>query len=236
LVNSASETEHFGDAEHKVEYFPLEQSAVKLLPTMFKFITETHASVSKIIKSSNENEDAMDTDEKSIPSSSDNSMATYQQLQHVTEAISSLAKFAPTDFVQGMFKKVMHRLLEEIQSDTCDNEKVCSLLSLSQALVASEVLDETNISFLCRVLKAIIKDDENGPRVQKRSYKLLAEICQRYHSYVTQPDQLTDFIQLLTSTIMTSQISARHMRLKCMNTMVEGMEYSDSRQMVSGQS
>lgn len=238
LVNSAIEVEKSDDTKAAVEFGSLSQASLKLLPTMFKFITETHESVSKMQKNSsnkNDEDDAMDTEDKTPPSSSvsDKSMLNYQQLQHVTEAISSLAKYAPTDFLQGMFKKVMHRLLEEIQSDNCDNEKVCSLLSLSQALVASEVLDETNIIFLYRVLKTIIKDDQNGSRVQKRSYKLLAEICQKYHTFVIQPDQLTELVQLLTSTIMTSQIAARHMRLKCMNILVEGMKEADSEQMVS---
>jgi ribosomal RNA-processing protein 12 len=210
------------------EFSVLGQAAVTLLPTMFKFVTETHAAVVKGQKS--KDEESMNVDESNA---SDSAMLSYQQLQIVTEAISALARLAPRDFLYGLFKKVMHRLLEEIQSETCDHERVCALLSLSQALVSSEVLDETNISFLYRALKTMIKNDEHGPRVQKRAYKVLAEICQHYHSYVIQADQLNELMTLLTGSVMTSQVAARHMRLKCINIIVDGMDTTISEPMVS---
>jgi ribosomal RNA-processing protein 12 len=208
----------------------LGQASVILLPTMFKFVTDAHTDVSK---SRNQKEgDAMNVEETSS-ASTDKSTMNYQQLQDVTDAISALAPLAPNDFLLGMFKKVMHRLLEEIQSESCDNERVCSLLSLSQALVSSKVLDESNVAFLYRALKTMIKNDEHGPRVQKRAYKLLAEICQRHHSFVAQPEQLKELISLLTGSIMTSQVAARHMRLKCISMLVEGMDGANTDQMVS---
>lgn len=210
----------------------LGQASVKLLPTMFKFITDLHAAVSK--GRNQKDGDSMKTGEEahSSPDPTGNLMTSYQQLQDVIEALSALARHAPKDFLGGLFKKVMHRLLDEIQSENCDTEKVCSLLSLSQALVASEALDEANVSFLYRALKSLIKNDEHGPRVQKRAYKLLAEICQRHHSFVVQPDQITELLTLLAGTIMTSQVSARHMRLKCMNILVDGIESTNSTKMV----
>lgn len=206
----------------------LGETATKLLPTLFQFVAQTHEAVAASKKAS----DQMEVDEQSRAGDSQ-PIDGYQKLQCVTEAISSLACLAPSDFLHGLFKKLMHKLLEEIQSEAGDSEKVCSFLTLSQALVASEVLDESSISFLYRALRPLIRNDEHGSRVQKRAYKVLAEICERHHSFVVEPERLNELATLLTGTIMTAPISARYMRLKCMNTIVEGFDdESDSERMV----
>ena len=112
------------------------------------------------------------------------------------------------------------------------SDKICSLLSLSQALVISQSLDETSVSLLYRSLKPLIRTDEARPRVQKRAYKAMAEICQRYHSFAIEGDRLKELCELLTSSIITSQISARHMRLKCLNNIVDGFDSSNKAHMV----
>lgn len=205
------------------------EAAVKLLPVMFKFVGDTHAAASTS-KSATD----METEEDSARKGTDATKDGFQKLQCVSEAISTMARLAPEDFLLGLFKKLMHRLLEEIQSESGDTERICSLLTLSQALVASEVLDDSSVSFLYRALKPLIRNDEHGPRVQKRAYKVLAEICERYHAFIAEPDRLQELSELLAGTIMTSQISARHMRLKCMNIIVEGLDISDTQQLVSG--
>jgi len=102
--------------------------------------------------------------------------------------------------------------------------------------VASKVLDGSSIVFLYRALKPLIRNDEYGPRVQKRAYKVLAEICEQHHSFVAEPERLKELSALLTGTIMTSQISARSMRLKCMNLIVDGLDGDETskEQLVSG--
>lgn len=155
------------------------------------------------------------------------------QLQSLVEAIAALAGFASEPFIINLFKKLMNRLLEEVQSEKVDSERICSLLTLSQALVAGEVLDEDSISFLYRALKPFIRNDEHDIRIQKRAYKVLAEICERYHSFICQVECLKELTSLLTHTIMTSQVSARHMRLKCMCAVVDGFNDNCSDQLVS---
>jgi ribosomal RNA-processing protein 12 len=204
-------------------------ASIALLPVMFKFVSDAHAAVSSGGTSKDE---SMDVREGSAKASG-GLMDSFQKLHCVTGAISSLARLAPIDFLSGLFKKLMHRLLEEVQSESGDSEKICSLLTLSQALVSSEVLDESSITFLYRALKPLIRNDENGPRVQKRAYKVLTEICERHHSFVAEPDRLQELSVLLAGTIMTSQISARYMRLKCLNIIVEGFGESNTEHVVS---
>jgi len=204
-------------------------ASVKLLPVMFKFVSDTHAALSDGKSDPN---DEMDVEQQlPVKPSSDRALDDFQKLQSVTTAISSLARLAPDEFLRGLFKKVMHRLLEEVQSESPDSERICSLLTLSQALVAAKVLDESSIVFLYRALKLLIRNDEHGPRVQKRAYKALAEICEKHHSFVAEPERLKELSTLLTGTIMTSQIAARQMRLKCMRTIVNGLDETNTEQL-----
>lgn len=122
----------------------------------------------------------------------------------------------------------MHKLLEQVQLGSKNTSQCCALLSLSQALVSAKVLDDESVSFLYRALKPIIRDDEHGSRVQKRGYKALAEMCECHHSFFMDIDRLRETLELLSSTIMSSQVAARYMRLRCMNALVDGFDDSHS--------
>jgi ribosomal RNA-processing protein 12 len=200
---------------------------VKLLPILFKFVSQFH----DVESHSTTEKHGMDVDTPEFVS--ENRSDSFQKVQFVTETISSLARLASHDFLHGLFKKLMHRLLEEIQSETSDAERICAFLNLSQALVASRVLDEANLSFLYRALKPLIRNDEYGARVQKRAYKVLAVICEKHHAFIVQSERLQELSTLLTGTIMTSQVAARHMRLKCLDIIVKGFDRNCEDQLVS---
>lgn len=212
-------------------------TAKALLPTLFKFVTETHEAASSNNHRANDPasmEVDVTSNKKSITSL--NPMDSFQKLQCVSDAISALARLAPDGYMKGLFKKLMQSLLDEVQSEACDNERICAYLTLSQALVASKVLDESSsISFLYRALKPLITNHTDGggtARVQKRAYKVLNEICERYHSFVTASERLHELSVLLTGTIGTSQVSARFMRLKCLTLIVDGFDESNKNQLV----
>lgn len=193
----------------------------KLLPVLFKIVTA----------SGNATTNAK-SNQMQGPQSLEASM-NGQRIRHVVLAISSAAKFAPSGFLDNLFKKLMHRLLEEAQSEVYDSERVCTLLCLSQGLVSSGALDKENISFLYRALKPLIRNDEIGARAQKRAYKVLAEICIHHHSFVAEPEKLTEIVSVLTSSIVTSQVSARQMRLKCLGLIVDGLADTENELTVS---
>jgi ribosomal RNA-processing protein 12 len=155
-----------------------------------------------------------------------------QQSSFVTESISSLAKLSAQTLLRSLFQKLMHRLLGEIQEENPKTERICSLLSLAESLVAAKQMDESNLAFLYRALKPLIRTDEHGPRVQKKAYKVLAEVCRNHHSFVVDRERLREIVSLLTGTIMTSQIAARYMRLKCLNLVIDGLAENEAEYMV----
>lgn len=203
------------DADQKT----MQVAATKLLPVLFKLVSES---------ASNSPTNQMDVDDNSVAPG-----ASSQDVQCIIDAISALARLAPEQFLHNLFQKLMHRLLEEVQSESGDKEKICSLLNLSEGIVTSEVLNESSISFLYRAVKPLIRTDEYGARVQKRAYKVLSEICEHHHSFVTDLDRLKELAGLLSGTILTSQVSARYMRLKCLKVIIEGYDESHKEQLVS---
>ena len=190
-------------------------ASTKILPALFKLVETIQGTATKV------GNVMMDVDENK-KGATKNSDLDSQRAQSVIDAIAALARLAPKPYLQNLFKKIMQRLLAASQSEERETEKICTLLSLSQALVTSQALDNASVSLLYRAVKPLVRSDELEARVQKRAYKVLYAICQYHHSFVTEPGLLQELIDLLLDSIMTSQVSARHMRLKCMTLIVEG--------------
>lgn len=209
----------------------LAQAATKILPSLFKLVETIHGTGTE--KKSNSEHDTMDMDEDKP--SGDTKNVDSQRSQSVIDAIAAFARLAPKSFQQSLFKKVMQRLLvASSQSDEMGTtEKICALLRLSQALLISQVLDDASVSLLYRAVKPLIRTDDNEARVQKRAYKVLLEICTCHTSFVTEPALLQELTALLLDSIMTSQVSSRHMRLKCMKLIVEGFDGANEDHAVS---
>lgn len=170
--------------------------AERLLPTLFKLVDDLYC------------DDEQESGE-----------AKSSQGDALSAAITSLAKLSPASLRQSLFTKLIHRLLESSQSQGDYSGKMCSLLALSQALYTSHCLDESSVVLLYRALRPLIGTDEIYPRVQKRSYKLLGELC-KSKAFVLADGRLKDLIELVTSSTATSQVAARAMRLRCLESIL----------------
>ena len=209
----------------------LREASHKLLPVLFKLIASASPSTStsqtdNVAGNNNMMIDTLSPNETMPQQMGDTASDVGQQTQVLSDAIADLARHAQPKFLQGLFKKLMHKLLDELKSDSRDENRICSFLCLSQALVVSETLDESNISFLYRTLKPFVRSqEETGAHCQKRAYKVLAEMCERNHSYLfSDVDRLKEMTELLSSGASSSQVSARHMRMKCLKHIVEGLD------------
>eukprot|EP00934_Nitzschia_sp_Nitz4_P005270 Nitzschia sp. Nitz4//scaffold12_size214221//12562//16305//NITZ4_001476-RA/size214221-augustus-gene-0.19-mRNA-1//-1//CDS//3329534948//5260//frame0 len=175
--------------------------AEAMLPSLFKIVNDLYDS----------EQPSEDRDTATAQASS--------QVESITTAISSLAQFAPAALLERLFTKLIQRLLEASQSQSDSSDKMCALLSLSHALVVSGGLDEKSVVLLYRSLKPLVRTDETPPQVQKRAYKVLSELC-NLREFVTSAGRLQELTELLTSASTTSQISARTMRIRCLQSMV----------------
>lgn len=208
------------------DYNVLSNVSTKILPSLFKLVETLNESSSK------ESCVAMDIDVSSSKESQSQNQQNMQLVEAVTDAIGQLAQICPPEFLQTLFKKVVKRLLmatTEITEALGDKDaknatamRMVSMLGLGQALVASGSLDNSSLALLYRAVRPLVRTDEHDPRVQKRAYKVLAEICERHKEFVTSDERLGEMTDLVVDSIVTCQVSARNMRIKCMTHIVQG--------------
>jgi ribosomal RNA-processing protein 12 len=211
------------------DYSVLANLSTKILPSLFKLVESLNELSSK------EMDDEMDMDAASSSKEAQTqSQQNMQLVEAVTDAIGQLAQICPPEFLQSLFKKVVQRLLivtTEMTDSSEDNDaknatamKMASMLGLGQALVASGSLDDSSLALLYRAIRPLVRTDEHDPRVQKRAYKVLAEICERHKDFITSDDRLVEMMDLVVDSTVTCQVSARNMRLKCMTHIVHGFD------------
>jgi ribosomal RNA-processing protein 12 len=210
----------------------LSSVSTKILPSLFKLVETLNES-----HNTNSTDD-MDTDDKSSKEKQAVRQQNMQLVDAVTDAIGQLAQICPREFLQNLFKKVVQRLLlatteaGESSGDKASKEAhMCSLLGLGQALVASGSLEDDSVSLLYRAVRPLVRSDEHDAGVQKRAYKVLAEICEKHKDFVTSEERLNEMTDLMVDSIVTCQVSARHMRLKCMTYIAKGFDSSNQAHM-----
>jgi len=217
------------NARAERDYEIVEASSVKLLPALFKLVETLHGTNTADATTSKKSVGDMDIDSNEGQSQKDSGKASRnaQRVQAISDAIAELARICPQQFCQNLFKKIMQRLLVAIQSEEENSDKICTLLGLAQALVSSQSLDESSIFLLYRAIRPLIQSDEHDSRVQKRAYKVMAMICEKYGEFVTSSERLEEMTELMIASIMTCHVSSRHMRLKCMAHIVGNLDSSN---------
>ena len=200
-------------APNREEVDIMKSFSEKILPTLFMMVDDLYCSQQQ------------DNSLESGHQHSSGSDLIAAQADALTDAITALSKVTPPHLLQTLFTKVIHRVLEASQSTDDQSDKMCSLLALSQALYTSHCLNESSVTLLYRALRPLIGTDETRPRVQKRSYKLLAELC-KSKSFVMADGRLNELVELLTSSTATSQVSARSMRLRCLESITASLQGS----------
>lgn len=229
LAQDVSErNESNADESVEAEMRILSECSTKILPSLFRLVETLHG-LDNIKKAPKEDHD-MDVEGEGEEKKK-NLSREAQRVMTVTDAIAAIAPLAPEQFLKGLFKKVIQRLLTASQSTGNETEKMCTLLGLAQALVKSQCLNEESITLLYRSIKPLIKSDEQGSRVQKRAYKVFAEICQHNTGFVTAPERLSEIIDFMIGSTMVLQVSARHMRLKCIKFVVDGFDNNNEAHM-----
>ena len=206
--------EHLELDECRPDVKTMERFSECMLPTLFKLVDDLFCAPSTQSQLMHLGYDSVGEDMRS------------SQAHALTSAIASLAKLAPREVVQNrLFTKLVHRLLDASQAPEDLSHKMCSLLALSQALYTSGCLDDLSVTLLYRALRPLVGTDDTRPRVQKRAYKLLAELCNS-KTFISGEGRLRELVDLLTSSTSASQIASRSMRLRCVARIANSLKGS----------
>jgi len=230
----AERREHAPSDASEGDYEALSAVTTKVLPSLFKLVESLNDRSAP--SASKAPDGAMEVEEPSGKDGKGDKGAGGQQgaqlVEAVTECIGELARVCPPDFLRGLFRKVVQRLLRATADasaadggrDAAASVRMCSLLGLGQALVSSGTLDGESVSLLYRSVRSLVRTDEHCPRVQKRAYRCLAALCDRHPDFIASGGRIDEMADLMAGTAATSQVSARHVRLRCMTAVVSGLD------------
>ncbi len=154
-----------------------------------------------------------------------------QRASSLTQTVASYSTVAPKPFLASLFKKVMNRLLASTSAPPLDTKKVSTFLDLSTSLVP--ILEASEVSLLYRSLKPLVRASSDSS-VQKRAYRALLALFENHASAVLDTDQLDDVVSFLSDTLLTSHVSARNARLKCLDHAVRSFTTKEQADVIPG--
>ena len=206
--------ERLENNEFQSDVKTMEQFSEYMLPTLFRLVDDLFCAPSAESQLMNVGDNNVGEEMRST------------QADALANAITSLAKLAPKEVLRNrLFSKVVQRLLEASQAPEDLSHKMCSLLALSQALYTSGCLGDQSVVLLYRTLRPLVGTDDTRPRVQKRAYKLLADLC-KSKTFISGEGRLRELVDLLTLSTSASHIASRSMRLRCVARITDSLKGS----------
>jgi len=142
------------------------------------------------------------------------------QSQVALETLSSLARVADISFIGVLFKTLLQRLLQATLAST-QQDRAVLMCDLAIALVP--VLDLASIGLLYDAVKPMLSMDDH-PTFQKRCYRILHLVCEHHPRFTQETGRLEELLTLLTQSLLTSHVSSRQMRLRCLCSLVATFE------------
>lgn len=136
--------------------------------------------------------------------------------QSVSDAIAQYSQCTPDGLMSKMFKRLVQRLLASTTAENIQQaDKAAGYLNLAAAIAPS--LNLECIDLLFRAIKPLITLDDVS-LVQKRAYKVLVTLLDTRSDGLLQGERKTDILQLLTTALLTCHVSARTMRMRCLQS------------------
>jgi ribosomal RNA-processing protein 12 len=134
--------------------------------------------------------------------------------QSVSDAIAHYSKCTPENLLSKMFKKLVQRLLAATTAENLHQaDKAAGYLNLAAAIAPS--LSMECVELLFRAIKPLISLDDVS-LVQKRAYKVLVALLDTRATDLLQGPRKAEILELLTTALLTCHVSARTMRMRCL--------------------
>eukprot|EP00850_Spirogloea_muscicola_P009487 SM000053S17444 [mRNA] locus=s53:449406:462681:+ [translate_table: standard] len=151
---------------------------------------------------------------------------------NIQDTIAALASVSPREVVRLYFVEIMRRLLAvtieasdasahasdgvPMQTDVTDSASARRCTFMDLALALSKGLDEESTDMLLSSAKPALKD--NDALVQKKAYKLLAQLLTEHPSILEHNDK--ELLSLLVDSLQACQASAKRHRIICLHTLI----------------
>jgi ribosomal RNA-processing protein 12 len=147
----------------------------------------------------------------------------------VCRTASVLTSVAPPSFLATTFKKLLQKLLVNTvgRGDDISSEHKERLACIYLDLLAGMVpfLSDECVQLCYRATKPLIRDEVSSA-VQKRSYKVLLQLCRYRKDFIISGDRLPEVLDLLVGSLLTCHVTVCRCRLQCLILLAEALDVS----------
>lgn len=144
------------------------------------------------------------------------------------QCIEALASVSPYPLLSAVAKKLIELLLASTASKD-DAHDSSTWLSILLALIP--YLKENLIVIIYRTIRPLLSVKETS---QKRAYLVLDSLLKHHYQTVHAFEPRMAILSLLSQYLLTCSVNARHMRLRCMGTLISTFEEQAELQNAAG--
>jgi ribosomal RNA-processing protein 12 len=147
------------------------------------------------------------------------------QFQSCIQCISAWSSIAPPKLLSSISKKLLELLLTSTGSaDDNDATIAAGWMAVVQAIIP--FLPNNMIVILFRTVRPLLTVDTSAT-LQKRAYHVLDTLLRKHGDILFATEARLDILAVVSDSLLTCHVSARTMRLRCMQALMETMTTDD---------
>ena len=154
------------------------------------------------------------------------------KFQSIVNCLSSVCSLASSQLVSAIAKKLLQMVLstttignEMVLGDNEENVTLSSWITILQSIIP--YLPEPMVILLFRTIRPLLTDDK--PSLQKRAYAVLDALLKTHGDVIYRDDVAPrmNILETISQSLLTCHVSARSMRLRCIETIFSTMDSSE---------
>eukprot|EP01041_Mallomonas_annulata_P002047 gene2047-3978_t len=153
---------------------------------------------------------------------------SHRNFQSCVQCIGAWADVSPPSLLTSLSKRLLQLLLSSTVSN--DSESASSASGwMAVMLVVIPHLPATLVNLLYRTIRPLLSVQESLS-LQKRAYLVLDALLQQHANIMNENEARIQMFSVISESLLLSHVSARHMRLRCMETLMEDMSEEELNQ------
>jgi len=145
-------------------------------------------------------------------------------VQSCVSATAAWAALAPSHLITSVGKKLFKIVLSsnatQENASVEEDAEVSNWMNVILAILP--YLEEAMVVLLYKTLKPILTMSQSTV-MQKRGYLILDALLKNYAETVLQVDETSAIVRMVADSLYSCHVSSRHMRLRCIHTLIEGI-------------
>jgi ribosomal RNA-processing protein 12 len=151
------------------------------------------------------------------------------RFQNGVQCIAAWAAVAPPAMISAVCKRLLQLLLSSTTAssasmDSADADAASVWMAVVQVMIPH--MPDTMVTLLYRTVRPLLSINESVS-MQKRAYAVLDSLLKSHGALLTNMESRLQILSVVSESLLVCNVSARTMRLRCMETLMEGMTDAD---------